>query len=102
MTTMPAVVRNRIAGQQTPHDSGNGGFAGSQQKMRMIGNQRLARTKGFGVGDNVIDSVNEVFPVGIIIENFPALDSPNDDMLQGTGGIDSGFAWHNAFIPQKS
>ncbi len=37
----------------------------------MIGNQRPAKTKGFSVGDNVIDSVNEVFAVGIIIENFP-------------------------------
>ena len=68
----------------------------------MIGNQRPAKTKGLRVGDNIIDSLNEVFAVGIIFENFPALDSPNDDMLQGTGGIDSGFAWHKGFIPQKT
>ena len=69
--------------------------------MRMIGYQRPTKTKGLGVGDNVIQSVNEIFPVGIIIKNFPTLDSSNNDMLQGTGCIDSGLAWHNSFIPQK-
>jgi hypothetical protein len=36
--------------------------------------------------------IDEVVSVGVILENHPALDSTNDNVLQCSGGIYSGLA----------
>jgi hypothetical protein len=45
--------------------------------------------------EQIPQPIDEVVPVGVILENRPALDSPNDNVLQFTGGIYFGLAWHD-------
>jgi len=54
--------------------------------------------KGFGLGDDITQTAYKIIPV-LIIGKYPsALDSTNNDMMQGTGSIDAGFAWHIVWI----
>jgi hypothetical protein len=66
--------------------------------MGMIGDECPCKTKGFGLGDDITQTVYKIIPV-LIIGKYPsALDSTNNDMMQGTGSIDAGFAWHIFWI----
>jgi hypothetical protein len=48
-----------------------GGLAASQQNMRMLGDQRPGKTKGFRLGDDLTQPFNEIIPVLIICEYSP-------------------------------
>jgi len=53
MPPVTAIIPDRIAGQQTAHDRGEGSLAGSHQNMGMIGDQRPGKTKGFRLADDL-------------------------------------------------
>jgi hypothetical protein len=42
--------------------------------------------------NQITQPIDEVVSVGVILENRPALDSTNDNVLQCSGGIYSGLA----------
>jgi len=52
------------------------------------------------VGDDVSKPVNKIVPVFIIGKYASALNSANNYMMQGTGGIDSGFTGHTVLVLQ--
>ena len=68
--------------------------------MGMIGDQRPGETKGLGLGEDIPQPFNEIIPVQIIWEYPSALDSTNDNMMQGSGSIDTSLAWHSELISQ--
>ena len=59
-----------------------------------IGDECSSETKGFHLGDNITQPFNKIIPVLIIAEYTSALDSTNNDMMQGSRSIDACFAWH--------
>jgi hypothetical protein len=64
----------------------------------MVRHQRSGETKGFRLDDDLTQPFNEIIPVLIIPEYSPALDSAYDYVMQGAGGINACFAWHNVPI----
>ena len=66
----------------------------------MIGDERPSKAKSFRLSDNITQPFNKIIPVLIIGKYTSALDSANNDMMQGTGSIDAGFAIF--FISQET
>ncbi len=62
--------------------------------MNMVRDERPCKTKGIRLGDDITQPFSEILPVVIIWENQSALDATNDNMMQGSGGSDMGFAWN--------
>jgi hypothetical protein len=60
----------------------------------MIGDQRPRGTLGLGIRQCVAEPGQKVIPVPIVEKDLPALDSPENDLLQRTRGVYSGFSWH--------
>jgi hypothetical protein len=57
--------------------------------MNMIGYQNPGKALGLRLSENVTQSSNKRFPVGIVSENFLPLNPSGDDMLKKTWGIES-------------
>ncbi len=91
---MTAVEAYGITGEQSPHGRGNGCLTGAQQQMDMIGHQGPRIADGFGVGEQFAEPIEEILPVGVILENRLPFDPTDDDMLQRTWCIYSGLAGH--------
>jgi hypothetical protein len=49
-------------------------------------------------GQKPLEAGEEIFAVGVILKNVAALDPPQDDMVKGTGCIDSGFTGHDGCV----
>ncbi len=60
---VPAIIQNRIAGQQTSHDGSQGSFACSQQNMDMIGNECPSKARSFGLAYDITQTFNKIIPV---------------------------------------
>jgi hypothetical protein len=83
-----------MAGQQPPHKGGDRGRAGSQQQMKMVGNQRPSVTEGCGTFNEGAHSFQEIVPVLIVPEYVPAFDAPYDHMLEGAGSVYARLSGH--------
>jgi len=46
------------------------------------------------LGAQIREAFEKTFPVFVILKNRFPFDSSDDNMMQTTGRIDSGFAWH--------
>ena len=95
---MPAIEAYRIAGQEPVHYRGNGGGASSQQQMRVVWNQGPGKTRRRGIGQNTTQTLKKVLMVLRIFKYDPALDSPDDNMVQGPGRIYAGLAWYSLIL----
>jgi hypothetical protein len=62
--------------------------------VKVIGYQCPGKTSRLGIFDNGTQTCQEVFPVHVIQEYFPAFDASDDDVVQGSGRIYSSFPWH--------
>ena len=82
---MPSIEAARVATKQSAHDGGDGGVAGAQQQMKMIGDQGPGITGGLGFNQNRSQPFDEIIAVGIGPKYFPTLDSTAYDVMQGTG-----------------
>jgi hypothetical protein len=94
---MPLIEGNGIAGEQTPHDGGDGGGTGPQQQMEMIRNERPGEAGSGSIKQNTAEPFQEIVPVLVITENAFSFNPSADDMMKGTGRIDAdaGLAWHD-------
>ncbi len=54
----------------------------------------------FNFLEQIPKPIDEVVTVGVPLENRTALDSRNDNVLQNSGGINSGLARHDEKIPK--
>jgi hypothetical protein len=87
-----------MAGQQPPHKGGDRGRAGSQQQMKMVGNQRPRVTEGCGTVNEGAHTFQEIVPVLIAPEYFPAFDAPHDYMVEGAGSVYARLSGHGNAI----
>jgi hypothetical protein len=62
---------------------------------RMIGHKSPGIARRFRLFKQIAKPINEVISVGVILENRPALDSTNDNVLQCSGCVNSGLARHD-------
>jgi len=98
MAFIPVVETDCVAGQKPSHNRGDGNATGSQKKMEMVGNQRPCVTKRFALTDYSGQAIDKIITINIIDKYFSAFNPPADDMVQGSGRIDSGFSWHFDYI----
>ena len=87
VAAMAAVVSCGMSGQQTPHHGGYWNAASAQQEMEMVGNQGPGVTAGIGLFNNSAQTVEEVASITIVGKNSALLDTANDDVVQGAGGV---------------
>ena len=87
VTLVAPVESYRIPGQQSSHNRGNGHGSGSEKEMDMIGDQRPGKAGSLGFPHLYIQSIQEVFPILVILEDLPAIDSPENDMVHCSGRV---------------
>jgi hypothetical protein len=46
--------------------------------------------------------LNEAVAIFTVIKYFSAANAPGDDVMQGTGSIDAGWAWHAGILHQSN
>jgi hypothetical protein len=62
--------------------------------MKVIGHQRPGETGGLALAKDTAQALQEIIPVSVVTEDLAPLDASNDDVMQGTGCVQSGFARH--------
>jgi len=66
--------------------------------MDMVRHQHPSVTAGFGFCNNSTKARNKIVPIGTVFKDRFALYSADDDMMQATWGIYSGFTGHSACL----
>ncbi len=61
----------------------------------MIGHKSPRKASRLRLLEQIPKPIDEVVSVAVILENRPALDSTNDNVLQCSGSIYSGLARHD-------
>ena len=77
----------RMAGRQLTHLGGYRIAAGAQQQMEMIGDRRPGKATGFRLFQDLAQPIDKIVTILIIFENFSTLDTANNNMVQGSGGV---------------
>ena len=95
IAAMTAIELLGITGEQPAHDGGDGSRAGSEEHVGMVGHQGPGITRRRGISQNMTQTLKKVLMVLRIFKYDPALDSPDDNMVQGPGRIYAGLAWHS-------
>ena len=98
---MPPVETARVTAQQSTHHCGNRCISRSQQQVEMVGYQRPCVTMRPGFSQNRFKPIEKIIPVKICPKDFPPLNSPANDMVQCTSGINASLAWHVPSISCK-
>ena len=65
----------------------------------MIGHQDPGVTEHVSLGNKRGESVDEVFVVFFVSEDLLSFDSPDDDMMENSRGIEAGLPWHVLLLP---
>jgi len=102
VSTVGAVKPEGIAGEQAPHDGGDGDCTASEQQVEVVGDQGPRIAGGLGLPEDLTQALKEVLPVGIGFEYLPPFDAPAHDVVEQTWGVYSGFARHERAIPNAS
>jgi hypothetical protein len=90
---VPAIVSGPVAGQKTAHRCGHWHIACSQQQVKVVGDQRPRIASGSCLLQNRFQALNEIISIMVVIEDIATPDSARNDMVQGTGSINSGLPW---------
>jgi hypothetical protein len=62
--------------------------------MKMIGDQCPGVTGRFGVIEDCAQAIKKIVPVLIVYKDFAPFDTPDNDVVQGTGRVYAGLARH--------
>ena len=57
------IVTDGVPGQEPPHDGGQRGGAGPEQKVEVVGNQRPGIAGGLGLNQNSSEAIEKIIPV---------------------------------------
>jgi len=99
VSVMSPIELHRIACQKPTHDRCNRNSSSAKKEMHMIGHQCPCITGRILLLQKTGQPFKKIFPIFIISENRSALDSSDDNMMQGARGIDAGLAGHASQIP---
>ena len=87
MSLVTPVESYCISGQQSPHHRGYRHGPSLQEEMCVIWDQRPGKTGSLGFLQVGIQSIQEVLPILVIFEDLSPIDSPEDNVVQGTGRV---------------
>ncbi len=60
----------------------------------MVWDQGPGIALGLGLFEDICQAVKEGVAVLVVSEKLPPFNSPSHDVLEGTGSVKSGLAWH--------
>ncbi len=83
-----------ITCEQSSHDGGNRNHASSKKKMGVISYQRPCKTGSASFYKNLAQPVNKVPIVDLVFKYGLAVNPPDNDVVQCSGRIYSGFSRH--------
>jgi hypothetical protein len=69
--------------------------------MEMVRDYGPGQARGFRVGKDTAKTFKKLVPVRIILENLLTFDTPDYNVMKGTGGIDSRLTWHAVNVSQE-
>jgi hypothetical protein len=98
MPPVSMIEPDRITGEKSSHDMGEGRGTGTEQQVCMVGDQGPGIAGGWGFAKNFPETRNKIIPVQVVPENDLTLDPPDDDVMEGSGRINSGLSWHKKTI----
>lgn len=101
VAVMTVIERNRITSQQPTHYGGNGDGAGFEKKVEMIGDESPRAAFGPRLGQNSGQPGDEIGKVPFVEEYFATLDAAGSNVMQCSGGVYSGLAWHVITITKR-
>ena len=84
---MSAVIPKGITGQKPSHDRGDGNGAGSEQEVKMVGNQCPSIASCSGFSQDISESSQKIVPVGIVLEYSHSFNTHGNDMVKGSQGF---------------
>ncbi|MDY0040325.1 MAG: hypothetical protein RBS57_08425 [Desulforhabdus sp.] len=88
-------------GYRSPHDRGDLNAPGTQEQMKMIGQQSPYIATGLCSLQNIPQPIKKITPVLIVIENPSSGDPSNYDVMQCPRGIYACFCWHISLYIRK-
>jgi len=100
-TLVTQIEHHGVAGQQAPHDLGQGSLFRLQQQMEVVIEQDPGVASRLGFRQESAEAGNKIFPVLIVKENGTFFDPSDDDVLKQAGDIYAGMSGHKGNILLK-
>ena len=95
---MSFIEINSVPGEKSSHGSGDTDASALQQEMRVVAHQRPG-IEGTPPGGHVFaELVDKAPPIRIIGKEIVSVDPPNNDVMQGAGGIQAGMSRHDSSL----
>jgi hypothetical protein len=88
------VVGHGITGQEASHEFRKTRWTAPQEKVGVIGQQGPCVDMGFCLFGKIAQAFNEVLPVPVIVYDLLLFNPSDDDMVEGSGSIESGLPGH--------
>jgi len=93
-----AVERNGIAGHQRPHQPAQRNIPTPEQEMEMVRKQRPGVAPDPSNRQDRLETGEETLVILTVPEDPGPVNSPGYDVLEETGGIESGMAGHRFYL----
>jgi hypothetical protein len=91
---MAAVEPDRVAGEEAPHQGGQGDGTGPDQEVGMVRQEGPGIAGGLGGRQEPRQAGQKLLPILVVPEDIAALDPPDDDVLHGPRGVEAGGSRH--------
>jgi hypothetical protein len=89
MAIIASVEPDDISGQKPAHQMRQTSRTRTKQKMSMIAHQYPGIAAGLGFWDQQFQPIQKVLIIRLAPEDSSTFDSPDDDMMEDPGGIES-------------
>jgi len=87
VASVASVEIDGMPGQEPSHEHGKPGRAAFDQQMRMIIHQSPGANRGAGFRCQIAKPLQESFPILIVIHDATSFNTPNNHVVQGSGGV---------------
>ena len=101
MSPVATVVSDGVTGQKSSHHYGDRDRACPKQEMNVIRKQDPCIAGRGGLGKSASQPIHKSIPILIILEDSSALDPSYNDVMQSTGGVDTGLSGHRVRIANR-
>ena len=91
-STVTQVVAGCIAREQSGHDGGQGSGAGPEEEVGVVRKEGPGIAGGGGLREEQSAARYEVPSIGDGGEDGAPLDTPDNDMMEDAGGVETGIA----------
>jgi hypothetical protein len=91
---MPPVEPHRKASQEPTHNRGDRNAPCAQKQMHVVGHERPRKAGRSRLLKESRQPFKKILPVLVILENSSSFYPSDDNMVQGTGGVNASSPWH--------